>query len=344
MKTHNRPNKIKLNKYFFHSSKPLNKYKNKNSDVKKEQLFDEIELKTQFIKENNKKIKKIKIESIKELVYANKNIPEKWKSKREYPTQVLELFSKDSKFLNYVGNKGGSTNNENITKSTQNLRNINNLTNISNKNFNIKNKKINLSIITENNKINNLTKYCHTTPTKNRYNSLKEKFLNEKEILNILDELQMNYPIKEKLAEIYPEEEIRKIGLKNEILKNKNNKNINIRYPLINSEKKKEEIKNNIYVNLFTSYNKQNNKENKNENINSKYIDDYDINLLKIRKEMIKNPIANKHLERINFYGPYYSYCPSCGYRNLKFYKKLNLNQLIKFTNIIKKYRKKNNI
>ena len=59
---------------------------------------------------------------------------------------------------------------------------------------------------------------------------------------------------------------------------------------------------------------------------------------------MIKSPIAYKHLERINFYGPYYSYCPSCGYRNLKFYKKLNLNQLIKFTNIIKKYRKKNNI
>ena len=94
---------------------------------------------------------------------------------------------------------------------------------------------------------------------------------------------------------------------------------------------------------MLTSYNKQKNTKNtKNENINNnKYIDDYDINLLKIKKEMIKSPIANKHLERINFYGPFYSYCPSCGIRNLKFYQKLHLNQLIQFTNLIKKFRNK---
>lgn len=346
MKTPYRQNKIKINYNLYHSSKQLNKCKNKKPDIKKELLFDEIELKTQLIKAKHKNLKKIKIDTIKELVYANKNVPEKWKSKREYPTQVFGLLSNDEKFLNYLGSKGELTNNDNIEKSNQSI--IYDLTNNNNYKLNnifIKNKNKNFSIITEYNKNNkNLNNYyCYTTPKKNRYNSFKDKVMNEKEIINILDELQMNYPIKEKIYELYPEEAIKKIKIKNALLDKKKNNKLNILYPIITSRKIKEGIKNNIFVNLITSYNKnaEDCKNDKNEGVHNKFIDDYDIDLLTKRKEMIKSPIANKYLERINFYGPYYSYCPSCGIRNIKFYQKLQVNNLIKFTNVIKKYRNK---
>ena len=350
MKTPNRKNKIINNKFVLYSNQKL---RIKNPFKFNQRIFDEIEQKDLLIKQSNKKIKKIKIDSIKEIIYANKNVPKKWKIKKDYPLQVLELFSKDSKFLNYVGT-GGNTGSEStsLSKSTNNKNNLTNI-NYFNKNNNIKeskkeiyfkNKKVNLSFSTENYKNNKInTKYCHTSPTKNKY-CLKDKILGEKEVLNILDELQITYPIREKLPELFSEEEIQKIKSKNEILKIKSNSNIKLSYPIINSLKSKNELKNNIYVNLINTNNNDQNKEdnieeNKIEKNSNNYLNDYDIDLLKMRKELIKNPIAVKHLERINFSGPYYSYCPTCGIRNLKFYQKLPLNKLIQFTNIIKKYR-----
>ena len=348
MKTPNRPKNIRLNKFVFHSTQNINRKKDKSNDIK-EKLYDEIELKDLVIKNNHKKIKKIKIDSIKQLVYANKNIPKYWKSKLDYPNQVLELFSKDSNFLNYVGTGGNMINSDNLTKSTKNLtvnrfnKTNNNFTEESNKNANLNKKKLKLSIGKENLKLNNLKKYCYTTPNRNKYKLIKENIVNDKEILNILDELQINYPIKEKLNELFPEEEIEKIRYKKEILKNKANKYFKIRCPIINAQKNKNVLKNNIYVNLIASSKKEQIKDDiKKENINKRYINDYDIDLLKMKKEMIKNPLANKYLERINYYGPYYSYCPSCGIRNLNFYQKLPINNLFKFTRIINQYRKKN--
>lgn len=347
MKTPNKQNIIRLNNYIFHSTQNLNRKKNKSNDIKKK-LYDEIELKDLIIKNNHKKTKKIKIDSIKQLVYANKNIPKYWKSKLDYPNQVLELFSKDSNFLNYVGTGGNMASTGNMTKSTKNLtdnnykKTNNNNTEESVKDRDLNNKKLKLSIVKENHKLNNSKKYCYTTPNRTKYKILKEKVVNDKEVLNILDELQINYPIKEKLNNLFPEEEIEKIRFKKEILENKANKYFKIRYPIINAQKNKNVLKNNIYVNLIaSSKNEQDKEDNKKENSIRKYINDYDIDLLKMKKEMIKSPLANKYLERINFYGPYYSYCPSCGIRNLNFYQKLPINNLFKFTRIINKYRKK---
>ena len=346
-KTPNRQNKINLNKFVFLSGKKLNKHKlnpSKNLDKK---IFDDIELKQKLIHENNRKIKKIKIDSIKQLVYANRNIPKNWKSKPDYPNQVFELFSKDSNFLKYLGTGDSTSGTKAISKSTYNLtsnnyfkKNNNILTEDSNRDSNFKKKKLKLSFIKENNKIHNLKKYRYTTPSKNKYDSGKEKILNDKEILNILDELQMNYPIKEKLYELFPKEDIDKIQIKNEKLKNKTNKNLKVRYPLINSLKTRNKLKNNIYANLISSNRNEQNKEQiKDEESSKRYLNDYDIDILKKRKEIIKNPLANRHLERINYFGPYYSYCPSCGIKNLHFYEKLPVNRIIKLTNIIKKYK-----
>ena len=42
-------------------------------------------------------------------------------------------------------------------------------------------------------------------------------------------------------------------------------------------------------------------------------------------------------IESINFYGPYFSYCPECGPRNLDFYKNIDTNTLIEIVGQIKK-------
>ena len=150
----------------------------------------------------------------------------------------------------------------------------------------------------------------------------------------------MNYPIKEKLYELFPDEEIDKIQIKNEILRNKTNKNFKEKFPVISSLGIKNTLKNNIYVNLLSSKESKPNKEdNKDENNNQTYLNEYDIDILKMKRQIIKSPIASRQLEKINYFGPYYSYCPSCGIKNLHFYQKLPLNRLIKLTNIIKKYK-----
>ena len=49
------------------------------------------------------------------------------------------------------------------------------------------------------------------------------------------------------------------------------------------------------------------------------------------------DPVIKKHLDNINFFGPYYSYCPPCRNRNLEFYNKLEQGQCLKIIQYIKK-------
>ena len=354
MKTPNKQRKFILNKFPFYSSKKLSLNKPKKSLDLSSSVYDELELKDKQIKSSDRQIKKIKIESIKQFVYANKKIPEKWKANQDYQTQVLKIFAKDPKFLNYVGNNTDKNNNNSKSKSIQDNRynltttsyfqsNLNKTNNI----INESNKEISLSILSDNNKsqrINNMKKYCYTTPVKNRYISLKNKVLNEKEMIYILDELKSKFPIKEKLNEFYPKEELEKIGIKSHTVKKRENRVLNIRYPFLPSRKMKTFLKKNIYINLIPSNkDSEKTKEEDFENLEifKKTInDDIENDVSKMKKEMIKNPLAKKHLESINYYGPYYSYC-SCGNKNLSFYQKLSLNQLTNITNYIHQYREK---
>ena len=107
----------------------------------------------------------------------------------------MEIFSKDSNFLNYLGTGVNTSRAGGLSKSTNNLKSnkyfkesTNNINEESNGGANLKNKKLRLSFMKENSNINNLKKYCYKTPTKNRYNKNKltnEKIMNDKEILNI---------------------------------------------------------------------------------------------------------------------------------------------------------------
>ena len=49
-----------------------------------------------------------------------------------------------------------------------------------------------------------------------------------------------------------------------------------------------------------------------------------------------------KYLEGINFFGPYFSYCPPCGNKNLEFYKNLEQNQCFQIIQQIKKNKGRN--
>ena len=62
------------------------------------------------------------------------------------------------------------------------------------------------------------------------------------------------------------------------------------------------------------------------------------------KKVKINNPVIERQLENINFYGPYYSYCPPCLNRNLEYYNHLEPNQCLKLIHFIRKMRGKKNI
>ena len=74
---------------------------NKFKSVRKKKLriFDEIEAKDYLIYKNNSQIKKIKADSIKQLIYTNHPVPKKWRSKKNYQNQVYEIFSRNPNFL-----------------------------------------------------------------------------------------------------------------------------------------------------------------------------------------------------------------------------------------------------
>ena len=62
------------------------------------------------------------------------------------------------------------------------------------------------------------------------------------------------------------------------------------------------------------------------------------------KKVKINNPVIERQLENINFFGPYYSYCPPCLNRNLEYYNHLEANQCLKLIHFIRKMRGKKNI
>lgn len=71
------------------------------------------------IKKYNKILTKIKQETIKELIYTNKQIPLLWKKELGYNNFIYKLMSKDEKFLMYLGH---SSEKENINNRNKNNR------------------------------------------------------------------------------------------------------------------------------------------------------------------------------------------------------------------------------
>ena len=313
---------------------------NKFKSVRKKKLriFDEIEAKDYFIYKNNSQIKKIKADSIKQLIYTNQPVPKKWRCKKNYQNQVYEIFSRNPKFLQYLGNFNTFT----VAKFSQEEKEKDNNSSrdykkkesqkfnkdLLSKKMSGKIKKLNLSTVKENKVYSNAIKYSNTSPNKNKYINKNHNSMKTKEIINILDELNTEYPIKDKLKELFPEEEIEKI--------NRTQRNY---HPIISRRKAKQIFKDNIFISIISSYKDKKIPKGK-KLCENKF--ERNKSFSKMKREMIKNPVALKNLERINFYGPQYSYCSQCGIKNIDFYNRLSLKQLNSITNEIKKYRNLN--
>ena len=66
-------------------------------------FYDDIENNDINIKKKNHQLKKIKNESLKEFVFTNVQIPDKWRTKLDYQNSVIKMLARDNNFLAYVG-------------------------------------------------------------------------------------------------------------------------------------------------------------------------------------------------------------------------------------------------
>ena len=306
-------------------------------------IYDDIEKSELKLKDKKKLLNRVKSATIKECVYSNYNIPENWKNKVGYENKILKLFSKDEKFLFYVGNKNNEfeetkstiykKSNSFINKSfytEEDKNSINNSELIMNKVNN--KKKILLPLETENDKIKGI--YINT---KNKFHNEKKgkNYYSDKEVLSILDDYNNAFPLKEK------KEENKKLS-----------KTFSDNFENIKKMKKNERqeaFRQNIYNKMIPLNLKIQSVKNKNNKINKKQENKFglylNLNTEEFNKKIeIKNPIVKKYLESINFYGPYYSYCPPCKNRNMEFYKKMEQEKTIKLIQFIKKARGKSAI
>ena len=351
-------------------------------------FYDEIENNDINIKKKNKQLKRIKDDSLKEFVFTNVQIPDKWRTKLDYQNSVIKILAKDNNFLAYVG-RGGNIG-KNDTASTKMY---------TRDNFSMGLKKKGMStcysqvfpkidknkILIEEKKGMDLTKYRSMEDedisikeidnsniqslTKASFPKTKNKkeVMSEKDVINLLEEFKIAYPIKLPKEE---EEQIEKIQEK-EIKNNKTNLLFsqtfnynqllqkNIKYNALDNFhkiriKRQRAFRQNIFNNLISP------KKIIEEEISPKNIINNIPTLKKLRtmnrttsflnsyydtfyqKIKINNPIIQKNLENINFYGPFYSYCPPCLNRNLDFYNNLEPNQCLKLIHYIRKIRKKN--
>ena len=351
-------------------------------------FYDEIENNDINIKKKNKQLKRIKDDSLKEFVFTNVQIPDKWRTKLDYQNSVIKILAKDNNFLAYVG-RGGNIG-KNDTASTKMY---------TRDNFSMGLKKKGMStcysqvfpkidknkILIEEKKGMDLTKYRSMEDedisikeidnsniqslTKASFPKTKNKkeVMSEKDVINLLEEFKIAYPIKLPKEE---EEQIEKIQEK-EIKNNKTNLLFsqtfnynqllqkNIKYNALDNFhkiriKRQRAFRQNIFNNLISP------KKIIEEEISPKNIINNIPTLKKLRtmnrttsflnsyydtfyqKIKINNPIIQKNLENINFYGPFYSYCPPCLNGNLDFYNNLEPNQCLKLIHYIRKIRKKN--
>ena len=318
--------------------------------------YDEIETNDMTIRDNSEKLKLLKNKAIKELVYTNKDIPIQWKNKLEYKPNLLKLFLNDTNFLCYLGNGGVPIRTKNPKNKERQITNLK--TSEINKTKLDANKTIN-----ENKEKEKVINTLNRTLSNAKIGKFKEKHTYlDKEIIGILDDFKIAYPIliKEKENnEIYihknkrhnEENKIQSFNNNSNTFYKKRNINDKIILPnlkLKNNNKRQNTFRQNIFTNLLPSSSAQAkieaNKTYTNfSNIKNKtdlYLNSN--NEIFEKKISINNPIIMKYLEGINFYGPYFSYCPPCGNKNLEFYKNLEQRRCLQIIQQIKKNKGKN--
>ena len=352
-------------------------------------FYDSLARNDDSIKKNLSILKKVKESSMKEFIYSNREMPESWKQRANYDDDILKIMINDKEVLKYMGtgqqvetkaknktnenrtNKFFITRNENekvlpdIKKTVEKQYEINEMNN--SQKFS-DSEKIPENIIAEEHSIENIDFKELKAKRKSRpRNNLTDKNINE-----ILEEFKINYPIKDKLKELYEKtnyyssknslnntqtkiNQPKTRNLKEKFLTNRNQDEMglnskigrNIFYNTIKNQqifKRKNVIKQNVFNNLISQrdsfISKSVSHKIYNKKLNQIPFSDYNSFIKKIK---VKNPLVNKNLENINFYGPYFSYCPPCYNKNIEYYNNLEVNQCINLLHHIKKIKLKDN-
>ena len=344
--------------------------KSSETNSQKPGFLDDIEKKDITIRQIRNQLNRVKSATIKECLYTNKNIPDIWKNQLGYHNNILKIFSEDQDFLSYCG-KGPTiikTENDfedNITinktsdsfyKTNQKLLNserksINNFQSITTK---FKNKLV-LPEDIETDEVKgiiNIVRYKYLS------NSKSKREYSDREILQILENYRNAYPITERVSVLDLEKQ-----KESELLYSENGGN-NIIENLIkgyNAFENVYKLKKNDRIDAFRQsiYNKiippnvraqsskvrSTSKKKLEKFEESKFGPFLNSNSAAFNKKIeINNPIIKKYLESINFFGPYFSYCPPCRNRNMEFYNKMNHNEAIKLMQYLKKVKGKDNI
>ena len=212
-------------------------------------FYDDIEKNDIVIKQNQKELKRIKKISLKEFVYTNIEIPDKWKKKSNYENDLLNLMIRDNNILTYVG---ASPKQENITDKSYNEKKVtkkktnsyDNKKNFPSINNRYEKKAIEKSFSKDNEsiKFNNIfePEFIHKKTITEEYNNdnsgpkinkIKKKLqskaeLNNKAINNILEDFKTSYPIKENLQKLYTNTNYYNVKNNNLIKNNIEDKNI----------------------------------------------------------------------------------------------------------------------
>ena len=357
--------------------KKSNSISGNNDIKKKEiEFYDDIEKTNIKISDIKKQLNRIKSATIKECVYSNHFIPSQWKTKLDYQNNILKLFSKDENFLTYVG-KGNScdNNNNNNNFDFNNINNYNNDNEINEfyetkstmyktdnsfynkkkKNEDQKVKKILFKkkiLLPEEEKDNLRSKFIYPNQRRKYYS------YTDKEVLSILEDYRNSFPLKEKMnslillnkeREKLKQEKFSKtysnnlFNTTNNININKiNNNNLENLYKMIKSQRL-EAFRQNIFNKIIPKNFKPQSTRNKKIKKKIKFEENtfgpfLNSNSESFNKKIeINNPIVNKYLEKVNFYGPYYSYCPPCRNNNMEFYKKMSQENAIDLLQFIRK-------
>ena len=344
-------------------------------------FYDDIEKNDVKIKKDQKELKKLKDTSLKEFIYTNKDIPDKWKKKSNYEDDLLNIMINDKNILTYIGTCPKEE--KVVTKSYKDSYYESSFPNINNRYIPKKTSENNISKKDEINNINDseiakkntmteefANDYSVSKMSKMKYKIKNKNQLNDKLINNILEDFKTAYPIQEKLQQLYTktnyyntntnnnsnelndENKSTKKGLiMTNSLKNFNNTatSNNTFFSSIKNQqqfKRKNVFRQNVFNNLIPNSNysvPKRTQERKKIKIEERpfFVSDHQSFIKRVE---IANPLIIKNLESINYYGPYFSHCPPCNNRNLDFYKNLEINQCLGIIHHIKKMRMKNTI
>ena len=332
-------------------------------------MYDEIESHNVKISTDRSRLKQIKTNSIKDLIYSHRSIPHIWKNKFSYKNDVLHAIQHDKNFLNYLARS--------TPKTTTTLNKSSSLFNIFPKTYNDdtaqhKQQQLLTPLLntTQNApQLNNTYTSSHIEQTSSYYHklstthhdmySIKDAIMhdnkmrglsnkkdnnNEKDIDLFLEEYKSKHSLEKKFNEICTKD-------KEESGKDKDKERYS-RNIKINGNGVKYKDKKNIFNGSLYSQIVPNRKEilSRNEDVvNGKekeclrrYNSDKGYSRLKDNKNEratieISNKFIRNNLETINYYGPHFSYCSSCKNKNFRFYNELEPKQCLDFIHIIKK-------